>query len=63
MANHHQGRLIRAADLQQHLQQSRTFGLLCRYGCASASIISPYCASVNHFGTIGYKRDNSIPKP
>ena len=42
-------------DLQQNLQQTCAFGLLLGFGCASASILSPYFTSIKHLFTNTYK--------
>ena len=51
----HKSGLIRASDLQQNLQQTCTFRLRSCFGCASASFISSYLTSINHFHTNTYK--------
>ena len=40
---------------QQSAQQLRSFRLLSRFGCASASIISSFLATINHLLTNTYK--------
>jgi len=50
-------------NLQQNLQQRCTVGLLLRFGCASASIISFYLAVVNHLLTNTYKTTNRAHNP
>jgi hypothetical protein len=42
-------------DLQQNLQQPCAFGLRLGFGCASASILSPYLKSINCLFTNTYK--------
>jgi len=43
------------SDLQQNLQQTCAFGLLSRYCCATASIISSFLSIINHLLTNTYK--------
>ena len=56
-------RLIRVLNLQQNLQQFGTFGLLLRYCCDSAIIISLYLTIINVFSARPYKPEISISNP
>ena len=55
--------LIRASNLQQNLQQQRSFRLRLRYCCATVSIISSYLTVINVFHTIPYKPKYGSPGP
>jgi len=47
---------IRAGRLQQNLQQTCASALRLGFGCASASILSPYLTSIKRLSTSTYKR-------
>jgi hypothetical protein len=55
--------LIRAIDLQQNLQQTCSFELLLRFGCASVSIITLYLTSINPLFTNTYKHGFGTHNP